>query len=253
MPTKRKLRSFTPLLIEAEKRSVKNGVHHAVFTSRFDKYVGDWKNDLKDGKGAFVTVSGKLYEGDWYKGFRHGFGVLSNKLPDNTYKLEYRGEWVRGKPEGVGWRYYGNEDVYFGFWKSGQKHGYGKMWYSDNTFYTGYWNKDQREGLGMFVEVNGNWYEGHWEKNLKSGFGRYYHMHTGQLQEGCWVENICVKSMMLDIDVRQYCDRPTQYPIPMEQLQDSRLILEKSEFWVKQKIGRIDKKLQTCIDKMNST
>lgn len=68
--------------------------------------------------------------------------------------------------------------------------------------------------IKIFV-VNGNWYEGHWEKNLKSGFGRYYHMHTGQLQEGCWVEKICVKSMMLDIDVRQYCDRPTQYPIPM--------------------------------------
>lgn len=50
MPFYRKPRNFTPLLIEAEKKSVKNGLHHAIFTSRFDRYKGDWKKDLKEGK-----------------------------------------------------------------------------------------------------------------------------------------------------------------------------------------------------------
>lgn len=49
MPFYQKPKTFTPLLIAAEKKSVKNGVHHAIFTSRFDKYVGDWKKDLKEG------------------------------------------------------------------------------------------------------------------------------------------------------------------------------------------------------------
>ncbi|KAM3963029.1 MORN repeat-containing protein 3 [Aphomia sociella] len=250
MPFYRKPRNFTPLLIAAEKKALKNGVHHATFTSRFDKYVGDWKNDLKQGKGLFLTINGKLYEGDWYKGFRHGFGTLSHIQPNGTMSLEYRGEWIRGKPEGIGWRYYVNGDVYFGYWKRGEHHGYGKMWYAGGTFYVGYWNMNHKEGLGMFVQVNGNRYEGHWENNVKSGLGRFYHIHTGQLQEGCWVNDVCVKSKMSDITIRQFCDSPTEYPISPEELRDSRQILEQSKFWLTQKIGDIDKQLQYCIDQM---
>ncbi|CAG9783959.1 unnamed protein product [Diatraea saccharalis] len=95
---------------------------------------------------------------------------------------------------------------------------------------------------------NGNRYEGRWQKNLKHGLGRFYHMHTGQLQEGCWVHDLCVKSKMSDIIIRQCCDLPTQYPIPLEQLRYSRKILEESEFWLLQKIGNIDKHLKNCID-----
>ncbi|OWR55777.1 hypothetical protein KGM_212090 [Danaus plexippus plexippus] len=250
MPFYHKPKTFTPLLIAAEKKSAKNGVHHAVFTSRFDKYVGDWNNDLKQGKGLFLTVTGKLYEGDWLNGFRHGFGSLSNKQANGTFRLEYRGDWVRGKPEGIGWWYYQNGDVYFGFWKKGYRHGYGKMFYANGTFYVGYWQKNKKEGLGMFVQVNGNRYEGHWSGDLKHGLGRFYHMHTGQVQEGCWVQDTCVRSKISDIIIRQFCDLPTEYPIPQETLQDSQSILEKSEFWLNQKIGDIDKKLLYCIDQM---
>ncbi|XP_034840456.1 MORN repeat-containing protein 3-like [Maniola hyperantus] len=250
MPFYRNPRTFTPLSTVAEKKSVKNGVHHAIFTSRFDKYVGDWKNDLKEGKGLFLTFTGKLYEGDWHKGFRHGFGTLSYRLPNGTFYLEYRGEWVRGKPEGVGWRYYENGDIYFGFWKRGQWHGYGKMWYQNGTYYVGYWNMSKREGLGMFVQENGNRYEGHWENNVKDGLGRFYHLHTGQLQEGIWKQGVCIKSKVSDISIRQFCDLPTEYPIPPETLRNSKRILEKSEIWLKQKVGEADKYLKHCIDQM---
>lgn len=49
MPFYRKPKTFTPLSIAAGKKAVKSGVHHAIFTSRFDKYVGEWKKDLKEG------------------------------------------------------------------------------------------------------------------------------------------------------------------------------------------------------------
>ncbi|CAK1545159.1 unnamed protein product [Leptosia nina] len=243
-------RNFTPLLIAAEKKAVKNGVHHAIFTSRFDRYIGDWKKDLKEGKGRFLTCTGKLYEGDWYQGFRHGNGTLSNKLPNGTFQLEYRGEWVRGKPEGAGWRYYGNGDVYFGFWKRGQRHGYGKMWYTNGTMYVGYWNMSKKEGLGMFIQENGNRYEGHWNQDTKHGIGRFYHLHTGQLQEGCWDRNICVMSKITDIEIRQFCDFPTEYPITTECLVDAESILEDSKLWLHQKLGNIDEKLKFCINQM---
>lgn len=86
--------------------------------------------------------------------FRHGFGTLSNRKSNSTFSLEYRGDWVKGKPEGVGWRYYENDDVYFGYWKQGRRHGYGKMWYKDGTFYVGYWKMNKKDGLGMLVQGN---------------------------------------------------------------------------------------------------
>ncbi|KAG6449400.1 hypothetical protein O3G_MSEX006073 [Manduca sexta] len=181
---------------------------------------------------------------------RHGFGTLSNRLPNGTYSLEYRGEWIRGKPEGVGWRYYDNGDIYFGFWKKGCRHGYGKMWYANGTLYVGYWNMNKRSGIGMFVQLNGNRYEGHWENDEKSGIGRFYHMHTGQLQEGCWTRDVCIRSKMTDIIIRQFCDLPTEYPIPPVELKNAKKNLENSMLWLKQKIGEIDNNLKYCIDQM---
>ncbi|XP_026724725.1 MORN repeat-containing protein 3-like [Trichoplusia ni] len=250
MPFYKKPRNFIPLLKAAEKKSIKNGLRHAIFTSRFDRYVGEWKKDLKEGKGTFLTIDGKLYEGDWYKGYRHGFGLLSHLNTNGTYTLEYRGDWVRGKPEGIGWWYYENGDVFLGFWKAGKRHGFGTMWYTDNTVYVGYFSEGKKQGLGLLVLENGNRYEGHWENDLKHGFGRFYHIHTGQLQQGCWVEGICVKSKMSDILIRQFCDRPTQYPIPPNELKFSKAILEHNEFWLQQKAGDIDKNLKFCIDQM---
>ncbi|KAJ2952884.1 hypothetical protein O0L34_g7249 [Tuta absoluta] len=251
MPFYRKPRNFTPLATLAERKSIKNGLHHAIFTSRFDRYTGDWHVDKKQGQGFFLTITGKLYEGDWYEGFRHGFGTLSHRQENGVFRLDYSGDWVRGKPDGVGWWWYDNGDVYFGHWKHGKRHGYGKMWYHDGSYYVGYWGKGMKKGMGMFVQVDGNRYEGHWEDDKKNGLGRFYHMHTGQLQEGCWVDGICVKSKMTDIIIRQFCDLPTEYPLPPVQLDNSRKILKKSEFWLKQKIEEIDKYLQFCIDQMD--
>ncbi|CAH2073410.1 unnamed protein product, partial [Iphiclides podalirius] len=121
------------------------------------------------------------------------------------------------------------------------------MWYADGTLYVGYWDMDKRDGLGMFVQVNRNRYEGHWYGDKKNGLGRFYHMNTGQLQEGVWENDVCVKSKMLDIEVRQFCNYPTQYPIRAETLCDSRKLLEESELWLNQTLGDIDKQLQNCI------
>lgn len=57
MPFYRKPRNFTPLSKEAERKSIKNGVHHAIFTSRFDRYVGDWKGDKKEGQWNYQLQS----------------------------------------------------------------------------------------------------------------------------------------------------------------------------------------------------
>ncbi|GBP14440.1 MORN repeat-containing protein 3 [Eumeta japonica] len=144
--------------------------------------------------------------------YRQGFGILSKKQKNGTFWLKYRGEWQKGKPYGIGWWYYENGDIYFGFWQEGYRHGYGKMWYQDGTLYVGYWKRNSKEGIGMLVQVNGNRYEGNWANDLKNGLGRFYHLGTGQLQEGCWVDDVCIKSKMIDV-IREFVRFPTEYPI----------------------------------------
>jgi hypothetical protein len=39
------------------------------------KYEGEWKNNLKDGRGIWTDDEDNKYEGDWKAGLRHGFGV----------------------------------------------------------------------------------------------------------------------------------------------------------------------------------
>lgn len=67
--------------------------------------------------------------------------------------------------------------------------------------------------LGMLVKPNSNRYEGSWLNDLKHGKGKYWHLRTGQLQKGVWIENICVFSTFNDVKYRQSALFPTPFPI----------------------------------------
>jgi len=60
-----------------------------VFTSDDgSKYTGEWKDDIQHGKGEMIRASGKVYNGDFVEGKRHGYGVC--KFPDGS---KYEGYW----------------------------------------------------------------------------------------------------------------------------------------------------------------
>ena len=44
-----------------------------------DKYEGDWKNDLKDGKGIIYWIDGGRYESDYKNGLYEGKGIYYYK------------------------------------------------------------------------------------------------------------------------------------------------------------------------------
>lgn len=39
------------------------------------KYDGDWKDDVRHGKGVFEYTNGDKYEGDWADDIQHGKGT----------------------------------------------------------------------------------------------------------------------------------------------------------------------------------
>jgi hypothetical protein len=44
-----------------------------------DKYIGEWKNNKKHGKGTQIWMDGSNYIGEWQHNKRHGQGVMTGK------------------------------------------------------------------------------------------------------------------------------------------------------------------------------
>lgn len=51
-------------------------------------------NGLRHGKGTFQYFNGSIYEGDFEKGLRHGYGVFKST------RLIYSGSWDHDKMHG---------------------------------------------------------------------------------------------------------------------------------------------------------
>lgn len=190
-----------------------NGWRHAIVSIGKDTYKGQWKDNIKCGKGQYLTRSFRLYEGDWDRNYRHGFGVFARQDEKKVFRMIYRGDWKNGKYSGEGRLFYEDGSVYEGFFRNGKRHGFGKMWFADGAYYEGDWIKDKKHGKGMFVYVNGNRFEGEFKDDMKWGKGRFYHLDSGQLQEGVWREDICIYSTIIDIPFRQSSSDPTYNPI----------------------------------------
>ena len=72
-------------------------------------YIGQWKKDLKNGKGTLYYPNGNIqYEGDWVNNKKEGNGKYI--LEDGEY---YKGEWKNGSINGKGTLYYSNGNIQY--------------------------------------------------------------------------------------------------------------------------------------------
>jgi hypothetical protein len=62
-----------------------------------EKYVGEFKNGLQDGKGILTYENGYKYEGSFKKGLRHGYGAVKdpvgNIFIDSLMGIPQEGEY----------------------------------------------------------------------------------------------------------------------------------------------------------------
>ncbi|KAK2576332.1 hypothetical protein KPH14_005693 [Odynerus spinipes] len=226
---------------EKLEKSKKIGSRHSIYaprTKRFFKqhYKGEWENDLMVGKGMEIDSDGWMYEGDWFDGRKHGYGVLSKISKDGSIRKVYAGDWITGKKNGFASYWYENGDYFEGYFYRDKRHGYGRMWYKNCDYYQGFWKDDLPNGKGMlvkgspprisnkkmfyvfldslFLTGDGNRYEGCFTNGKRHGLGTFYHLDSGQRQRGCWNNDFCVSSIMEDINWRQSALHPTEYAIP---------------------------------------
>ncbi|XP_062038654.1 MORN repeat-containing protein 3 isoform X2 [Lepus europaeus] len=190
MPISKCPKKSETLWKEWDRKAQKNGLRHQVFAVNGDHYVGEWKDNMKHGKGTqFWKKKGAIYEGDWKYGKRDGYGTLS--LPDQE-----TGKYQR---------------VYSGWWKNNKKSGYGIQFYGPKEYY----------------EESGNRYEGYWQRGMKNGHGRFFYLDHGQLFEGFWVDDVAKCGTMIDFG-RDEAPQPTQFPIPEIKVLDPDGVLEEA-------------------------
>jgi len=62
--------------------SYRNKVIGILICANGDVYKGEWKNDLKNGKGLLTYSNGDTYEGDWLNDEKNGQGKEVIKYRD---------------------------------------------------------------------------------------------------------------------------------------------------------------------------
>ncbi|KAI8809478.1 hypothetical protein BJ742DRAFT_805239 [Cladochytrium replicatum] len=119
-------RSQTPALMESSNPE----------TAKLRKiYAGEWKDDMRHGKGTFYYADGSYYDGRWEDDMREGWGKMY--YPDGTV---YEGEWHKEKRHGEGILIYTNGDRYEGTWLDDRKEGPGRFIFkSKRQMYEGEW------------------------------------------------------------------------------------------------------------------
>lgn len=159
-------------------------------------YVGEWSPP--PGENPFLTG-------------RHGHGE-EYEMRGEFNRLVYKGEWVRGKRQGMGlevdlttkpWLVHPIEGVvYDGEWLDDEPHGFGKALVTDNLFYKGEFVRGLREGQGMLYTHDGKElktdniiYEGGWLGGKRHGKGksyrRTYYYHNGRVDyDGEFVDDL---------------------------------------------------------------
>ena len=148
------------------------------------KYIGDFQNDKKDGKGINYWNNGNRYEGEYKNGKREGKGIFYYNNGDR-----YEGNFFNDMYEGKGKYIFNHGDEYCGDWKNDKKEGWGIYKWKNGDIFEGEWKNDIREGNGIKNYQNIGKYDGEWKNEKKEGKGIMYYIN-GDRFEGVWKNGI---------------------------------------------------------------
>lgn len=94
--------------------------------------MGEWRNNVKNGKGTYSYNDGDRYEGEWKDDARSGTGKFFNTALGTTHYAEggkYEGQYIDDMKSGKGKMEFPNGDVYDGNWEYNEIQGEGSLWF----------------------------------------------------------------------------------------------------------------------------
>lgn len=116
-----------------------------------NRYVGEWRNNNRNGMGTFTWADGARYVGQYLNGDRHGFGTMT--WPDGN---QYVGEYRANERNGQGTFTFPGGNRYVGEFRNGNYNGQGAFFWADGDRYVGEFREDERAGLGIFYGADGS-------------------------------------------------------------------------------------------------
>lgn len=143
-------------------------------------YMGEFKNNKKEGIGKYRWPDGTLYLGEWKNDNMNGFCFIKY-INDRTYE----GEMKNGLKEGYGEFTWKPTRKYIGHYSNDLKGGFGIYIWNINIFrvYIGFWHQGRMEGVGLVINGSklqyGKWLKGQKVerfKNAKELKLKYKHM-----------------------------------------------------------------------------
>ena len=114
------------------------------------RYVGQFVNGLKEGKGIYYYNSGSRYEGDYKNDKREGKGIYYYNNGNR-----YEGDWINGSKEGKGIFYFNNGDRYEGDWRNDNREGKGIYYYNNGDRRMGDYSNGNPIGKHVTLTRNG--------------------------------------------------------------------------------------------------
>lgn len=132
-----------------------------------------------------TAIKGR-YVGDYKNGLRHGKGVLID-LEGNSYDAEFKYGNLYGKANIL----YTNGNKYEGNMRYNLLHGYGKMTYEDGGKYQGDYMNGSKSGYGVYKNKYGDVYDGEFEIDNFHGHGILTLKNDILIKrkEGIWFDN----------------------------------------------------------------
>ena len=143
----------------------------------------------------FYNINGEKYIGDFKNGLKDGKGIFYFNKDDKIQRMKYEGEFKNDKREGKGILYWNCGDKYEGDFKNNNIEGEGIINYINGDKYQGHFKNDVKEDKGIFYWKNGDKYDGDWKNNKRDGKGIMYY-HDGTIEDGDWSDDKFQKKLL---------------------------------------------------------
>ena len=153
------------------------------YEGKFIKYEGEYLNDKKHGKGKEYENNELIFEGEFRNDSRwNGKGKILKEI-NETLILKFEGEYLNGKINGKGKKYFDNGKIYFeGEYLNG------KMWNGKGYNKNGDYDFEIKNGKGIVKLYDDSYenlsYEGEYLNGEKNGKGKEYDIEGNLKFEG---------------------------------------------------------------------
>ena len=146
------------------------------------KYVGQWYNGQRQGRGTMVSSSGDEYAGEFFDDLFHGFGKFVAANGD-----EYEGTWIKGEMTGKGtMKWKASQDTYTGSFSQGIMHGEGTFVSgADGSTYRGNFENGMKIGHGVIELAGGDSFSGTFDGDSTDGVFGIIKTSAGDQFEVC--------------------------------------------------------------------